>query len=188
MTHIGKKIAGIRKTKGLTQEEVAEMAKINLRTLQRIEKGDTEPRGNSLKGICAALAINMDEIVDYGKIEDRKYLMFLHLSVLCFLFIPLGNMILPLILWLNKRDKVLLVNTHGKNILNFQLAWSLLFYISVFAFAFSKIMHWRLNSTISVTVVIIMYCINIALPVTAAVMINRGRGATAYPTLIRFIK
>ena len=188
MTSIGKKIAEIRKTKGLTQEEVAELAKINLRTLQRIEKGDTDPRGNSLKGICAALTINMEEIVDYGKIEDRNYLIFLHLSVLCFLFIPLGNMILPLILWLNKRDKILLVNTHGKNILNFQLMWSILFYMGVFAFALSKIMHWGLNSTIAVTVVIIMYCINISLPVAASVRINRGLGATVYPTLIRFIK
>ena len=93
MTHIGKKIAEIRKTKGLTQEEVAEMAKINLRTLQRIEKGDTEPRGNSLKGICSGLGINMEEIVDYGKVEDRNYVMFLHLSVLCFIIIPLGNII-----------------------------------------------------------------------------------------------
>ena len=79
MTHIGKKIAEIRKTKGLTQEEVAEMAKINLRTLQRIEKGDTEPRGNSLKGICSGLGINMEEIVDYGKVDDRNYVMFMHL-------------------------------------------------------------------------------------------------------------
>jgi len=51
MELIGKKIAEIRKQKGLTQEEVSELAKINLRTLQRIEKSDTEPRGNSLKGI-----------------------------------------------------------------------------------------------------------------------------------------
>ena len=188
MTHIGKKIAEIRKTKGLTQEEVAEMAKINLRTLQRIEKGDTEPRGNSLKGICSGLGINMEEIVDYGKVEDRNYVMFLHLSVLCFIIIPLGNIILPLILWLSKRDKILSVNTHGRNILNFQLVWSILFYIGVFAFAFSKIMHWGLNNTIAFTVVIIMYGINIALPITAAVRINRGHDTKIYPSFMRLIK
>jgi len=188
MTNIGKKIAEIRKTKGFTQEEVAELAKINLRTLQRIEKGETEPRGNSLKGICSALEINIEEILDYGKVEDKNYLMFLHLSVLCFIVIPLGNIILPLILWLNKRDKILLVNTHGRNILNFQLVWAILFYISVFAFAFFKIMHWSLNNTIAVTVVIIMYCINIVLPIIAAVRINKGWVAEPYPMIARFIK
>jgi transcriptional regulator with XRE-family HTH domain len=126
METIGKKIATIRKQKGLTQEEVSELAKINLRTLQRIEKGETDPRGNSLKGICDALQINIEDIIDYGKVEDRNYLIFLHLSVMAMAFIPFGNIILPLILWLNKRDKIMELQKQGANILNYQILWTVI--------------------------------------------------------------
>ncbi|WP_220628112.1 helix-turn-helix domain-containing protein [Confluentibacter sediminis] len=38
MNSIGTKILEIRKSKGLTQEELVELSKVNLRTIQRIEK------------------------------------------------------------------------------------------------------------------------------------------------------
>lgn len=44
MNWIAKKISETRKIKGLTQEELAEKAKINLRTIQRIENSESEPR------------------------------------------------------------------------------------------------------------------------------------------------
>ena len=57
---IGNKILEIRKSKGLTQEELAELAKLNLRTIQRIENNENEPRGNTLHLICDALEINIE--------------------------------------------------------------------------------------------------------------------------------
>jgi len=59
METIGEKILEIRKQKGLTQEELADRAKINLRTVQRIEKNETEPRGNTLKMLCNVLELLM---------------------------------------------------------------------------------------------------------------------------------
>jgi transcriptional regulator with XRE-family HTH domain len=38
MNLIANKISETRKTKGLTQEELAELSKVNLRTIQRISK------------------------------------------------------------------------------------------------------------------------------------------------------
>jgi transcriptional regulator with XRE-family HTH domain len=121
METIGEKILEIRKRKGLTQENLADLAKINLRTLQRIEKGDTEPQSNTLKSLCNVLEINFEDLIDYGKIEDTKYLLFLHLSVLSFLIIPLGNILIPLILWLIKRERIIDLNKQGANLLNFQI-------------------------------------------------------------------
>ena len=48
MSIIGKKISETRKSKGLTQEELAELSKVNLRTIQRIENNESEPRGKTL--------------------------------------------------------------------------------------------------------------------------------------------
>lgn len=52
METIGAKILEIRNRKGLTQEKLSDLSKINLRTLQRIEKGTTEPRSDTLNSIC----------------------------------------------------------------------------------------------------------------------------------------
>ncbi|MEH6621081.1 helix-turn-helix transcriptional regulator, partial [Maribacter arcticus] len=55
MENIGQKIVELRKSKGYTQEELAEKAKVNLRTIQRIENEENKPSGNTLKFICEAL-------------------------------------------------------------------------------------------------------------------------------------
>tara|TARA_R110002049_G_C9063249_1_gene554354 strand:- start:740 stop:883 length:144 start_codon:yes stop_codon:yes gene_type:complete len=47
MSIIGRTICEARKSKGLTQEELAESTKINLRTIQRIENNENEPRGKT---------------------------------------------------------------------------------------------------------------------------------------------
>ncbi|PHR95237.1 MAG: hypothetical protein COA80_11045 [Leeuwenhoekiella sp.] len=61
MNLIAKKIVDTRKSKGLTQEELAEKANLNLRTIQRIENSENEPRGKTLKLICEVLEINLQE-------------------------------------------------------------------------------------------------------------------------------
>lgn len=62
MSPIAKKISKTRKLKGLTQEELAELSKVNLRTIQRIENGENTPRSTTLKLICKVLNINFNEL------------------------------------------------------------------------------------------------------------------------------
>jgi len=52
---LGKKIALLRKEKGLTQEELVERCSINVRTIQRIESGEVIPRPITLRLILEAL-------------------------------------------------------------------------------------------------------------------------------------
>lgn len=63
MSLIGRKINETRKSKGLTQEELAELSKVNLRTIQRIENNESEPRGKTLMLICEALDINLEDLI-----------------------------------------------------------------------------------------------------------------------------
>lgn len=60
MNTIGNKILEVRKSKGFTQEKLAELSKVNLRTIQRIENNESKPRGKTLTLICEALEINND--------------------------------------------------------------------------------------------------------------------------------
>ncbi|MDQ1771667.1 helix-turn-helix domain-containing protein [Labilibaculum sp. A4] len=72
MTEIGKRIKEIRIKRGLTQEDLAESAKINLRTIQRIEKNDTTPRGKTLKLIFEVLNIEVIEIEKEKRLINKQ--------------------------------------------------------------------------------------------------------------------
>lgn len=71
MEGIGSKIRDLRKNKCLTQEELAELAKINLRTIQHIENSKSIPRGKTLNLICEALDINTEDIIVHQN-EEKK--------------------------------------------------------------------------------------------------------------------
>ena len=143
MESIGQKIIEIRKRKGLSQESLSDLAKVNLRTIQRIEKGETQPLGHTLRKICDILEINIEEILDYGKVEDNKFNLYLYISVLSFIVIPLGNILVPMILWINKRDKIIDLNNKGIQLLKFQILWSLVYYGSIVLFGFMTISRYE---------------------------------------------
>jgi transcriptional regulator with XRE-family HTH domain len=62
--NLGKKIADLRKAKGLTQEELVEKCNISVRTLQRIESGEGSPRSYTLRIIFDAL--------DYSQVDSNE--------------------------------------------------------------------------------------------------------------------
>lgn len=187
MKDIGKKIKALRKKKGLSQEELAETAKVNLRTVQRIENNESEPRGTTLNLICTVLETNAEEILDYGKQEDTSYLIVFHLSVIAFLVIPVGNIILPLILWLNKKDKVTGLKEMGANLLNFQIVWSVLTFASITSFALFKIMHYGTYDVLFY-IFLALYALNIVMPIVFAVRTSKGKTENCYPNLIHLVK
>ena len=187
MNTIGKKIRELRKKKGLSQEQLAESAKVNLRTIQRIENHENEPRGKTLHLLCEVLDINTEHLLDYGKQIDKRYLIMFHLSVITFLVIPVGNIIIPFILWINKKDKVIGLREIGINLLNFQIIWSSLTFLSIMVFGFLKIIH-NGNYPLFFYIFIGLYVLNILLPITFALKTNKGKTESLYPRLIRLIK
>jgi transcriptional regulator with XRE-family HTH domain/ketosteroid isomerase-like protein len=60
---LGKKIAELRKVKGLTQEELVETCNLSVRTLQRIESGEVSPRSYTIKVIFSALDYSFSELI-----------------------------------------------------------------------------------------------------------------------------
>lgn len=59
MSSIADLISNSRKSKKLTQEQLAELSKVNLRTIQRIENNENTPRDYTLKLICDILEIEI---------------------------------------------------------------------------------------------------------------------------------
>jgi transcriptional regulator with XRE-family HTH domain len=56
----------LRKRKGLSQEELSKNSGLSLRTIQRVENGETEPTGETLKRISTALDTTPNELIDWG--------------------------------------------------------------------------------------------------------------------------
>ena len=125
---LAQKIVQIRKMKGFSQEELSDKAGISLRTLQRIEKGETEPRGHTLRALTEVLEVPIEELMDFTKKEDKPFLLVMGLSQLAYWFMPLLNIVVPLVFWLFRRDKIKGVDRVGRQIISFQIIWTILTY------------------------------------------------------------
>lgn len=196
METIGTKITQLRKQKALSQEQLAELSKVNVRTIQRIENNETTPRGATLKLICDTLGVTPDEIINFEKTEDHTFLIWLHLSVMLGYVMPLGNVILPLILWLTNKNKVQYTDEQGKNILNFQIIYSAIIFLLLFFGALGKILHTdsvtfgnvMISFEVTLVIVFLLGTINFFFPIINAIRISKGTVKNFYPTIIRFIK
>lgn len=62
--------------------------------------------------------------------QEKQWGMFAHLSALATFVIPFGHIIGPLIIYLTKKDEYEFVNDQGKEVLNFQITWTLIMIVS----------------------------------------------------------
>lgn len=77
---LGEKIKYLRKSKGISQEELAIMLKINRNYLSRIETGKSEPTSGILKNIAQIFSIDLNSLLDISTGENQnteklKYIM-----------------------------------------------------------------------------------------------------------------
>lgn len=69
----GEKLRLARRAKGLTQQEVAEMADIDEKHLSRIENGKFFPTFNTLNRLLVALDLSLDETgLDFQKLNSAN--------------------------------------------------------------------------------------------------------------------
>ncbi len=127
--NLATKLKELRSRKGFSQEQLSEESKLSLRTIQRVERGESIPRGDTLIKLTNALGVTPDDILTWSKSDDKGYLTLLNLSALTGVFFhPILGIIIPLVMWILKKDKVNLVDNYGKNIISFQITWTLIIY------------------------------------------------------------
>ncbi len=115
----GERIKEARLRKGMTQQELASLTKINVRTIQRIESGEVTARLYSLQMIASVLGVDVQLLLPSEpnaaeNIRENKFLVImLHLS---------GFLLLPtLMIWFFEKDRVRDIRQHGVDVINFQL-------------------------------------------------------------------
>ena len=187
--HLATRLKELRNQKGMSQEVLADESGLSLRTIQRIENGETNPTGDTLKRLSNALNVNPDELIDWSIKEDKKYLIFLNLSALTFLFFPMLGILVPFILWSLKKGKIKNINKLGKNLINFEITWTiLLFFIPFLLFLLSKIgLIESLTLYVIFTVIGIMYFINLIFILLNTLSISNEKNVLYYPQ-IKFLR
>ena len=69
---LGEKIKQLRKSKGISQEGLASMLKINRNYLSRIETGKSEPTSSILKNIAEIFSIDLNSLLDIADEENKN--------------------------------------------------------------------------------------------------------------------
>src|SRR5574338_654738 len=105
-SEIGKRVSAERVRLGMSQEELAGESLLSLRTIQRIESGETSPRGDTLKRLAGALKVPVEELIDSELQVDEDLVVLMNMTQLAFLAFPLLGILIPLILWLTNRNRI----------------------------------------------------------------------------------
>ncbi len=121
-------IKNIREEFGYTQAELAKQSGLSLRTIQRLESNNKEPKGHTLIALSNVFNIEpkllQEKFIYFGKTKksEKTTIQFINLSIISFVGIPFGNLIFPFILWYKNR-KSKFVDEVGRRIINFQILW-----------------------------------------------------------------
>jgi uncharacterized Tic20 family protein len=109
--------------------------------------------------------------------DECQWAMFAHLAALAGYFIPVGNILGPLIVWMIKKDQMPFVDDQGKEALNFQISMSIYILISILAICI----------VIGIVTAIAFGIATLVYSIIAAMQANKGE-YYRYPMTIRFIK
>jgi uncharacterized Tic20 family protein len=114
----------------------------------------------------------------------RTWCMLAHLSALVGLFIPMANVVAPLIVWLLKRDQSPEIDEHGKESVNFQIS------MFIYVVGLSVVTFFLLFIVIGVFLVpvVALLCLaDVVFVIIASIKANEGQ-LYRYPMTIRLVK
>ncbi len=172
MTAFSNQIKQQREQKGLSQEEVARRAGINIRTLQRIEKGKTSPYGATLRAISEVLDLDMHSTSLSP--EDRKLAVIFELSALTFWIFPFGNLIIPYLMYVILGQRLPGGTYAWQQVKRFQLPWTVVLWVLLAVLVFFMISN-RADMMLAVVVIILgLVFLNTIIPITKAYRFHRA--------------
>jgi len=109
--------------------------------------------------------------------QEKTMAMLCHLSALAGFFIPFGNVVGPLIVWLIKKDESALVDENGKKALNFQIS------ITIYAIVAAALIAVGIGLILLPAIGIF----SLVMIILNSIKANKGE-PTEYPLSIQLIK
>jgi transcriptional regulator with XRE-family HTH domain len=186
------KIVTARNQLGITQEELATAANVTVRTIQRIESGESVPRKYTLKLIASALQIPFDELnATNNPVEstpqttrqsnedqeaDIDFLRLLCLSCFSYLLIPYIHFLIPSYLLKKRSEKSPVVLRFGRKLIQSQIYWVIgttVVFLLVLAYNFIQAAYLGNKYAFSyVAVFFFMYFLNVGIIAKSFFSIN----------------
>lgn len=136
------KLIHARRSMGLTQEELAIRSKLAIRTIQRIENGQTMPRMYTLRAIADTLGLPYAEIesTSYENVEDpmdqsgvAHFLRIFCLSCFSYLVIPYLHFIVAQHLLRKEKRLNGTALSFARSIIRLQIWWVVFFHLGLLA-------------------------------------------------------
>ena len=117
------------------------------------------------------------QIENHPSKDERTWAMLCHFSTYIGFIFPFGNIIVPLIIWLSKREDLPLVEDQGREVLNFQISMTIYFIISGILCII----------LIGIPIVIGLIIFDFIITIVAAISANDGK-YYRYPINLKLIK
>ena len=119
------------------------------------------------------------------KSESNKWGMICHLSSFSIFIIPLGNIIIPLLIWQLKKNEFPAINNQGKEAVNFQISITLFLILGFILVFFSAISYLSLVP-LGLLLITIVILYDIIYTIVAAIKAGDGE-EYRYPISLRLI-
>lgn len=138
---LSENIVKARKVKGITQDELAQASNINVRTIQRIEAGETQPRAFTLKSISQVLEVSLLELTSQPVVvttlanfqssseigsKSKEQILIVVLSCFTFLVLPQIHFIVPILILKKMKFVESSSLAFSKRLIRIQVYWVLL--------------------------------------------------------------
>lgn len=109
--------------------------------------------------------------------EQKQTGMFLHLSQLLNMVIPLAGVIVPIVIWQMKKDEAPALDAHGKMVVNWLI---------------SSLIYWIVSGVLAIVLIgflgmLALVIMGIVFPIIGGVKANNGE-LWEYPLTIKFLK
>jgi transcriptional regulator with XRE-family HTH domain len=192
------RITALRKSQGLSQEALAEQSGVSLRTIQRVEQGDTVPRGHTVQALAAALGVALVDLHQQPEHKaapllsasepaaapaalpaDPDFLQWLNLSTLSFLILPLLNLVVPWLLWRKRRHRTAHVAELGRRILGFQVLWQVAtFFLMLLALGTQLVLYRHYHAALPelwMGMLLLTYGANVCTVIYYGAQLRRGQ-------------
>jgi uncharacterized Tic20 family protein len=155
-----------------------EIERLNaLREKGAISQEEFEKAKASVLANGQGMGQRFDNAVNSVSTNVNTWAMLIHLSQFCGYLLPVLGWIVPVVLWLMKKDESAYIDTHGKIVLNWIISELIYLIVSVLL----------VFVIIGIPLLIGLGIVGVVFPIIGAIKANEGE-CWAYPMSIAFLK
>ncbi|MET3877631.1 helix-turn-helix transcriptional regulator [Chitinophaga sp. OAE865] len=169
---LNERISKTRKEKGLTQAELADLANITTRTIQRIESGESIPRSFTIKAIAKALELPYETLLvkeiplpiqQSG--DTTHFLKMLNLSCFAYTLVPWVHFLVPHLILKKQKDLNEEATALSRKMIRQQVSWTIALHLLMLLTVALNLIQVRVFNNMYNTIsylwpVVVMYLLN----------------------------